>query len=440
MITISQNQALKRWDALPDTLREALYSEVGSGFLWRTCEAEHIPKEKIYAVSKIAGYVLLGFLHPGDFGLEIKEVLALNPQIAETIAKAINERIFKPLEADLNRIYAPPGSFDNGLPPISFADIKRPSVAPAPAAQAPIPVKTPPPFAPFGGGESPAPTISVAPKIPPAPAMPPRPAPPPAPGRIEPSTAFLSRSVPITPPTASVSASSPSDPSGGGKTKPMPVPIGNEPAPMMLHEEAVMKPVRPPSSFNLNISSLPKTLDAKPKETIPVKPALLELGAMSPSTGGSQKTTAPEAKMPRVVHYTELRTPLTEPISDKSTPVRIPSTMVSQTEGREVHEITGTTSPPPLNKPQPVPPPTPAPVSPRIEPPKMNDVRPFDKSRTSPLTPSQTSGLPPRPPAPPPPTTRPAPLVRKDFVAPPPTSPPPPPFGGPLRPPTPPQI
>ena len=67
MQKISRQQALNRWDTLPDNLREALFSEYNSETLWKICEGQHLSEDKIYIVATLAGDVILGFLHPEDF-------------------------------------------------------------------------------------------------------------------------------------------------------------------------------------------------------------------------------------------------------------------------------------------------------------------------------------------------------------------------------------
>jgi hypothetical protein len=112
MITITTDQALERWDTLPDSLREALYSEPNSDFLWRTCQDENVPDEKIYEIAKVAGYVMMGFLHPEDVALEIVDRLALDRKTASDIQEALNKRVFAPLQADLSKVYNPLSKFE----------------------------------------------------------------------------------------------------------------------------------------------------------------------------------------------------------------------------------------------------------------------------------------------------------------------------------------
>ncbi len=110
MTTISKDQALRRWDTLPQNLRETLTSENSSAIVWKVSEGEHIPPGKIYTVAKVAGWVLMGFLHPQDAERELHEQLGINPQIATSIANALDTRIFSPLKNDLEKIYAPASS------------------------------------------------------------------------------------------------------------------------------------------------------------------------------------------------------------------------------------------------------------------------------------------------------------------------------------------
>ncbi len=105
MTTITQEQALKRWDALPDNIREALCSEVNSDFIWKTCEGEHIANEKIYTIAKIAGYVLMGLIHSDDMPKEISSAINIDLRIADLITKTISARIFIPLQKDINEAY-----------------------------------------------------------------------------------------------------------------------------------------------------------------------------------------------------------------------------------------------------------------------------------------------------------------------------------------------
>ncbi|RJQ28722.1 hypothetical protein C4571_03050 [Candidatus Parcubacteria bacterium] len=104
---IPKQQRLDRWDTLSDALREALVSEQNSHIIREICRAEHVGEEKIPVVARVAGYVLLGFLHPEDVTDQIKEALEIDSRIASAVANALNTKIFSPLRSEIDKIYAP---------------------------------------------------------------------------------------------------------------------------------------------------------------------------------------------------------------------------------------------------------------------------------------------------------------------------------------------
>ncbi len=108
MINISQQQKLDRWDTLPDNLKEALFSEQNSNILWRVCEGQHLPVDKIPRVAVITGYIILGFIHAEDLAKEIKNELNINQEIANIIALEVDRKIFGPIRSDLEKVYSMP--------------------------------------------------------------------------------------------------------------------------------------------------------------------------------------------------------------------------------------------------------------------------------------------------------------------------------------------
>jgi hypothetical protein len=108
MLKVSQAQLINRRDSLPLNLREALSSEKNADILWQICEAQHIPKEKIYTVATLAGDVILGFVHFDDLAKSIRADLGVAPEIAQTVSDEINRKIFAPIRLNLEKVYAPP--------------------------------------------------------------------------------------------------------------------------------------------------------------------------------------------------------------------------------------------------------------------------------------------------------------------------------------------
>lgn len=382
MIAIPSEQALQRWDVLPMVLREALYSEPNSDFLWKTCEGEHIPDEKIYGVARIAGYVLMGFLHPEDMAEELKEQLGFNLKVGASIAGAINQRIFAPLRQDIGKAYEPLSKFDGG--PKIIQEIKPAiSAAPAPqiisqaAAGGPV-AGTPPPGAPkpklpeVGWSkltpEEPVVKLSQAaaprsaPRSPLSPVSPPAPKPAAAAPQVKSSIDEFERIAmrqgpqksvlpvpPAIPPTAT-----PAPASAMGAPKPT---GPAEPAPIIIHEDAAFKPQQKTPDFRIQLPT--EKFDAqKSAGQAAVKPAVLELGKAALPPG------APKPGMissPRVVHYTEYKSSM--PGTPAPTPSPVSKTPLSPQGPRQIIEIT---SPKPPSAPTPPtsPPPPPLPQKP----------------------------------------------------------------------------
>jgi hypothetical protein len=237
MILIPEEQALQRWDTLPDNLREALCAEINSDFIWKTCGDEHVPDEKIYAVARIAGYVLMGFLHPDDASKEIQDATGLDPRIADPIARAIDARIFAPLRQNIDGIYEPankPGSGSRtvGGGPIMIEEIQKPIMTSPPAPRMsqfmPLPSKAPSAESRLGvGGQA---------------------------GRIA-----LESSMPVSP-----------IPNKNSGTQ--------TPKPVILQEGTPFEPNKKSSGFHVEISEdKMKGLSNIPRPA-PIKPAALELG------------------------------------------------------------------------------------------------------------------------------------------------------------------
>lgn len=108
MLNITKKQALNRWDKLPMILREAIFSERNADILWSVCEDQHLPENKIYKVASLVGDVLMGLTHPDDLTKEIKEALALNPIIIDSIVKEVNIKIFALIRSEINKALSLP--------------------------------------------------------------------------------------------------------------------------------------------------------------------------------------------------------------------------------------------------------------------------------------------------------------------------------------------
>ncbi len=242
MLNLTNEDLTRRWDEIPQSLREELCSEVNADFIRKTCETEHLPEEKIYDIMGVAAFVHLGFLHPGDFAEEIAERLQINRQTADLIAKAINERIFAPIKKELDDIYEPPSRFGPPIPepPRLIEEIKT---MPAPQPLKP-PVSGPTgEFARFGVTKE---SVISSPRE---------------------------------------SASSPRQSAS------------MEPPPKMLREETATKSSPATSSFKLETPT-PKLSDIKTSGPMAQKPAIIDFGGSTQFTAGVPTQPTVERKTP----------------------------------------------------------------------------------------------------------------------------------------------
>ncbi|MGC9598894.1 MAG: hypothetical protein ABSE18_00735 [Minisyncoccia bacterium] len=322
MITITTQQARNRWDYLTEALRFALFSDVNADFIMKTCEQEHLPLEKGLDVLAISGYVLLGFLHPEDLAGELKDELNLDIKICTPIAAAINSRVFSPLRQDIDKVYEPLSKLAAGpkiirdVGPVPMAAKPAAPIAPAPKAE---PVPTPKmsdvgwsqampkqPAVKLGQAATPPPVVPRAPAAP-APLTPTTI--PPTRGPIgEFERLAVKRSEGIVPPAPLSGTPKPSvppiPPAPSRPATPVAPPPG--PAPLILHEDTSAKPQQRAPDFHFDLPS-EKFTAQKGSASLPIRPAVVEFGKVPPPP--APKTVV---STPRVVHYTEYKSPSPE--------------------------------------------------------------------------------------------------------------------------------
>ncbi len=411
---ITEQELDRRFDSLSIKLRDALTSERNLNIVSDICEKNKIlDKEKAAAIHQIIGLTILGFAHYYDIGKEINESLSLNnSKFSNDIAEEINAKIFSPIKDDLENNYHPiisevaktltPAKIlqpeEKKLPKI-LTEIATPqAIKPAPIPiSIPIPTPTPPPKP--AGVPVPMPSVlsqsagasakvgiaqvtpdRLKPAAPPPPGWskarsgepvvklsgPVMPAPPVPPGSLNKMPSGPAVTVSITPPTAPAAPKMPTASSA-------PIAKPSEPAPILIHEDASLRPQQKIPDFHF-----PITPDTTKKESTapPLKPAILELGKNAPSGMANTAALKPSTvASTRVVHYTEYKSPTPE------TPIK----PVAPQGPRQVTELTmqkpaprtmpaaATPPKPPLNPSLPPGPPSPSsspPVPPGLPPQK----------------------------------------------------------------------
>src|SRR5581483_3313363 len=106
-MTITTPQARERFLTISDRLQDAMFSTQTAEIIDGIVQQFHLNDEKAGIVGKVAGWVLLGFLHPEDVAHEIQQQTAIPSQAATDIAKALDTKIFANLHDDLAAAYAP---------------------------------------------------------------------------------------------------------------------------------------------------------------------------------------------------------------------------------------------------------------------------------------------------------------------------------------------
>ncbi len=377
MTTVSKQEILARWETLSDTLREALASQESAEALQRILESEHIPEYKRNIISGAIGLVLLGFLHPEELRGEIENAATLPPQTAAAVASAVISRILEPLRQELSRAYAPAGSTPRPATRI-VSDMQLSGM--------PTLVRSTP-GAPIGQASA---VGTPAPK--PAGPMP----------------------SPLGAPVATTGTTAPA------------------PAPVMLHRETEFKPIQQTTSSSaLKADILGKQpagtgavsmFGGKPAASGPAAPiaAKIEFGSASGAIKQPQMPTISrtEANIPRVVHYSDMKTPVSpfgaaatgmSPMPQAPRPPMPPSIppIPQAPRAPSIPAITPTPQPPRPTLPPMTASPTPSaqsvPQAPTTKPKEVNYTAPAPKPPTPPGAAQRPAPIPQRPITPPPP-------------------------------------
>ncbi len=321
MVTVTTDQARKRFTTIPPRLQEALFSIQNAEIVNQIADQNHILPEKAGKIADVGGWVLLGFIHPEDAAKELQEAMGLPAQTATAIADSLNAKIFGPLQGELTRAYAPAlHKEEAALVPKIIQDI-----GPAPLTTKPAGPPTPTP-----------PAVAAKPKLPEVgwsrmtPAVPTPPvAAPPARGPIGEFERLTTKRGESVAPAAVSPTGIPKPPSPPTPVTPAMPPLG--PAPVILHEDTSTKPQQPTPDFHLDLPS-EKFAMQKGSAPLPIKPAVVELGKPPPPP--APKTVV---STPRVVHYTEYKSPSPE--------APIPPSTATQ---RKITELTAPGTAPPV--------------------------------------------------------------------------------------------
>jgi hypothetical protein len=318
MTTVTIQQAQKRFMSLPPTLQDAIFSVQTAETIQRVSKQNHIPAEKVPLIAEATGLALLGFIHPEELAGEIRDRSGLNQGVSDELARALSSRIFDPLKDTIATVYAPAIEHETQPVPLPMMprvveEIKKPT-PPGVAPIQPTPLKN-----------ILTPTAGVVQKAPPAPV-------PPATTLMGPGTPGLPPTPPSKPTPLVITGTKPFilQASGDGGQKPTTTPTATPPPSMVRESISISQPIptkgpvllqpdtasiRPAASgvAPLHIESTVPTFRSNSASAGPASAAKLELGKIVPPQPQQSKptTTRTEQSMPRVIHYSQLKTPAT---------------------------------------------------------------------------------------------------------------------------------
>lgn len=112
------------YEKLPDSLKEALFSDENYNIVNSICEKYGITDENVKnQIVKYVGKVLMGLLPTKEFAIMIELDLNLDSERAREIALDIDIQIFSHLRIDLNKLYMEKEGVPQG--PVPVADKKE---------------------------------------------------------------------------------------------------------------------------------------------------------------------------------------------------------------------------------------------------------------------------------------------------------------------------
>ena len=94
MKTIPLEEVIKRVAALPEALQDVIFSRRTRDAILQHCTLREIPDDKIYFVGILTSDVLLGYLRPELFALEIQKETGMDMQKAQMVAHDFDREIF----------------------------------------------------------------------------------------------------------------------------------------------------------------------------------------------------------------------------------------------------------------------------------------------------------------------------------------------------------
>src|SRR3989344_1893358 len=107
MQPIPKEQIIKRHQALPRTLQDTIFSEKNSNIIIRACSLRDVSEETTFIVGRLTTRVLLGYLRPELFALEIQKKTGMDLRKAQLVALDLDAEIFSAGRLELKKLSPP---------------------------------------------------------------------------------------------------------------------------------------------------------------------------------------------------------------------------------------------------------------------------------------------------------------------------------------------
>jgi tetratricopeptide (TPR) repeat protein len=109
MFDITEDQLGHRRKWIPPRLDDAFWSDETYAPIAAIAPNAGLTKEQEGNLGYLMGLVLVGFLRREQLATEIASSFDLSREVAEALAKAIDDSVLAPFRCDIDRIYSPPG-------------------------------------------------------------------------------------------------------------------------------------------------------------------------------------------------------------------------------------------------------------------------------------------------------------------------------------------
>ncbi len=138
MIKITNQEFTKRFDALPEGLRERFLADENVNMLSAIGEAHHLHEDRIQKVAGVVGYVVLGLVHAEELAKEIAIEAEIDKRLAEEIAHEIQLKILNPLMPEINAAFNHRAAEPPAAAPTPSAPPSKPTFAEPPTENQPF--------------------------------------------------------------------------------------------------------------------------------------------------------------------------------------------------------------------------------------------------------------------------------------------------------------